>query len=342
MPTFDPQDLITARAIVENYRLPATYLASGQEISVPVTVVSGAETGPVLLVTGATHGTEVTGTRALLRLIKSLDPTAMRGTLVAVPVANPLAFDRSLYGSPEDGMHLAEECYWPAVPDGTATQRIGSVIRPLLDVATHYIDLHNNAEPALPMAMLFTESCLTVDVRRVQEEMAQAFGLTSVRMIEPNDATARRVGSIDGQPAAAASAHGVPGLMVELLDQDGYRGEEVGIIGVRNVMSYLGMIASPPETQPVPVISEPSTYSGILRAQKPGVLFPLNPPGTVLQAGEPVAEILNMHGDVAEVVLMPVDGFVWAFLGASQGIGTMAIPEGHTVGFFASLDRPQR
>ena len=338
--TFEPQNIAIPRGAVEHYRLPATYLASGQEVGVPVSVISGAEQGPVLVVTGATHGTEITGTRTLLRLLQLLDPASVRGTLIAVPVTNPLAFDRSSYGSPEDGIHMGQACYWPAHSEGTATQRIGAALRPLLDVATHYIDLHNNREPALPMSMEFSETCLTGDVRRIQQEMAQAFGLTSVRMIEPNDDTARRVGSMDGQPAAAASAHGVPGLMVELLDREGYRGEDVGIIGVKNVMSYLGMLDEPAVEQPVEVLDGSFTFHGILQASKAGVIFPLNSPGTLLNAGDPVAEILNMQGIAVEVVHMPVDGFIWAFLESAQGIGTMAVPEGHSVGFIAALDRP--
>jgi len=330
--------LNTAPGTVEHLRLHATYLASGQEITVPVTVVSGREPGPVLVVTGATHGTEITGTRTLLRLISTLDPQQMRGTLISVPVTNPLAFDRSTYGSPEDGVHMGEPNYWPIQPNGTATQRIGAAIRPLLDLATHYIDLHNNREPALPMSMEFVDSCLNAQVRVVQQEMAEAFGLTSVRMQEPDDDTARRVGSVEGHPAAAASAHGIPGLMVELLDQENYRGEHVGLVGVRNVMSYLGMIEEPIRRQNVTTLDGRFTFRGTLLATRSGVLFPLDPPGTMLRAGDPAAEIVDMTGTVVETVEMPVDGFVWAFLESEQGIGTLAVPEGHGVGFFASRD----
>ena len=304
----------------------------------PVTVVNGVEPGPVLVVSGATHGTETTGTKALLRLIPTLDASTMRGTLISIPVTNPLAFDRSSYGSPEDGVHMGEPVYWPAHPQGTATQRIGAAIRPLLDAATHFIDLHNNREPALPMSMEFSESCSNANVRVIQHEMAVAFGVTSVRMIEPDDGTAERVGSMDGQPAAASSARGVPGLMVELLDKEGYRGEDIGVIGVRNVMSYLGMIDDPVQRQPVEVLDGAFTFRGILQATEAGIIFPLNPPGTMLDAGAPVAEILDVTGAIVEVVRMPVTGFVWAFLESRQGIGTLAVPQGHSVGFFASRD----
>lgn len=330
--------LTTPPGTIEHLRIPATHLASGQQISVPVTVVNGHEPGPVLVVTGATHGTEITGTRALLRIIANIDPTQLRGTLIAVPVTNPLAFDRSSYGSPEDGIHMGEPNYWPARPNGSATQRIGAALRPFLDLATHYIDLHNNREPAIPMSMEFVDSCSNAQVRLIQHEMAEAFGITPVKMQEPDDDTARHVGAMEGHPAAATSARGVPGLMVELLDKENYRGEDVGILGVRNVMSYLGMIEDPIRPQEVRTLEGTFTFRGTLVASKAGVIFPLDPPGTLLRAGDPVAEVVDMTGAVVETIEMPVDGFVWAFLESNQGIGTLAVPEGHGVGFFASLD----
>src|SRR6476661_7290998 len=107
MTTISIGDVRVAAASVAHLRLPGVTLPSGARIDVPVTVVNGAEPGPVLLVTGATHGNEIVGTRALLQLIGEIDPRSLTGTLISVPVANPLAFDQASYGSPQDKMHLA-------------------------------------------------------------------------------------------------------------------------------------------------------------------------------------------------------------------------------------------
>jgi predicted deacylase len=321
---------------VRHGRLPATSSASGQAISVPVSIVHGTQPGPVLLVTGATHGTEITGTRTLLKLIERIDPANLRGTLISVPVTNPLAFDRGTYASPEDDIHLGMPCYWPSDPTGSPTMRIGAQIRGLFDVATHYIDLHNNAEPAVTMSMEFAAQCSSPDVRQVQRTMAEAFGVTPVVMTDPDDGTAERVGSVDGQPAAAASAHGIPGLMVELLDERGHQGYEVGIRGVLNVMSALGMLDDQAR-QTVERLRGTFTYHGVLMSGESGVLFPVCEPGTIVDQGSVVAHIVGMDGTVVEEVKMPVTGFVWAFLTTPQG-ASFAVSEGHAVGFIAAVD----
>jgi predicted deacylase len=305
---------------------------------VPVTIVNGMEAGPVLLVTGATHGTEITGTRALLKLIERIDPARLRGTLISIPVTNPLAFDRAMYASPEDDIHMGMPCYWPSDPSGSPTLRIGAQVRRLFDVATHYIDLHDNAEPAVPMLMEFAAQCSSPEVRQVQRAMAEAFGVTPVRMTDPQDGTAERVGSMDGQPAAAASAHGIPGLMVELLDERGHRGYEVGVRGVLNVMSTLGMLADPVAPQPVERLRGNFTFHGLLTSRESGVLFPVCEPGTVVEQGSVVANIVGMDGSLLEEVTMPVTGFVWAFLTTSPGGGSFAVPQGHAAGFVAATD----
>ena len=55
---------------------------------------AGLQPGPRLLVTGAVHGNEVHGTKAMAELIRQLDArelTLRRGTLTLVPVVNALA-----------------------------------------------------------------------------------------------------------------------------------------------------------------------------------------------------------------------------------------------------------
>lgn len=338
MSVFEVGSLHVPAGELRHGRLTATTSASGQIVSVPVSIMHGAEPGPVLLVTGATHGTEITGTRTLLKLIARIDPARLRGTLISVPVTNPLAFDRATYASPEDGIHLGMPSYWPSDPAGSPTLRIGAQVRSLFDVATHYIDLHNNAEPAVPMSMEFAAQCSSPEVRQVQRAMAEAFGVTPVLMTDPEDGTAEKVGSVDGQPAAAASAHGIPGLMVELLDEHGHQGYEAGVRGVLNIMSKLGMLEEPVAPQLVERLHGSFTYHGVLTSRESGVLFPVCDPGTVMEQGSVVAHIVGMDGSVLEEVKMPVTGFVWAFLTTAPGGGSFAVPEGHAVGFVAAAD----
>ncbi len=73
-------------------RLPVTRLLSGQTLSLPLHVINGAKQGPVLGLLGAIHGTEYLPIRALRQVVLEIDPGQLSGTLLVVPVANPVSF----------------------------------------------------------------------------------------------------------------------------------------------------------------------------------------------------------------------------------------------------------
>lgn len=340
MNPFNVRGLVVAPGEIQHFRIPAVTLPSGAPVDIPVTIAHGVQPGPVLLLTGATHGVEVAGTRALLKLVAGLNANAMSGTVISVPVTNPLAFDQAQYATSQDGIHMAMPVYWPTMPEGSATRRLGAALRPLFDVATHYIDLHNNMEPAIPMCFRFEDQCSSEDVRAVQRQMSEAFGFTSVRMTEPDDDTANIVGGMDGQPAAAASAHGKPGLMVELVNTRGIYGDDLGVVGVRNVMSALGMLGDPIRSQECPRLEGDFRFCGLLTTGGSGLISPVRPPGELVEAGDEVVQVLDMTGSVVDSVRMPVTGIAWAYLGSPlDGHGTMAVTAGHPLAFIAKREQ---
>ena len=67
-------------------------LAFGGTLSFPVLVARGRRPGPTLVVSANVHGDEYEGVRAILETFEWLDPEAMSGDLLAVPVLNVPAF----------------------------------------------------------------------------------------------------------------------------------------------------------------------------------------------------------------------------------------------------------
>ena len=59
-------------------------------LAVPVVIASGRKDGPTLLVLGAQHAGELSGLGAIDRVLADLDPAMLSGTLLALPIANPL------------------------------------------------------------------------------------------------------------------------------------------------------------------------------------------------------------------------------------------------------------
>ena len=105
-------------------------------------IIHGAKPGPVLALTAGVHGQEYTPILALQRLLKSVDPKTLTGTIVLVHVANmPSFLARTIYYSPADGKNLNR--VFPGKADGTLSERIAlTITREVIEKATHLIDLH--------------------------------------------------------------------------------------------------------------------------------------------------------------------------------------------------------
>jgi hypothetical protein len=79
---------------------------------------------------------------ALQRLRQSIDPRALRGTLILVHIANPPSFyGRTIYASPADGKNLNR--VFPGRPDGTLSERIAyAITTQVIAKADFLVDLH--------------------------------------------------------------------------------------------------------------------------------------------------------------------------------------------------------
>ena len=94
-------------------------------VSLPVAITHGSAAGPVLAVTAGIHGAEYVPIVAVRQFIRDLDPTQMRGTIVACLQSSPAAFqERSAFVNPLDGQNLNRS--FPAEGD-----LLASIARPV-------------------------------------------------------------------------------------------------------------------------------------------------------------------------------------------------------------------
>ena len=307
---------------------------TGDAFGIPCIVAHGVQDGPTLVVSGATHGNEIAGTGAIIRLMQAIDPAKLRGSVIAIPVVNIPAFNQGEYATPQDGRNMASRIYWDVNPRGTLTDRLGALLGPIYQMASAYIDLHGNREPCAPMSMLFLSSARDARVRDQTIAIADAFGVTPVDMSDPV-AHPDWVGPPDQYAVPSALEKGVPALMVELVRSHTVSDAERGRKGVMNVIRKLAMIEGPAEQQDPAALPGRYRYWGSIGAQAAGLLWPRVNPGALLAKGDIVAEITDLYGDVLETIVSPADGFLWSFNGAHYGGGTHALPEGSDIGFFA-------
>jgi predicted deacylase len=112
----------------------------------PVTVESflcrGASLHPLALITAGVHGDEYEGPAAVQEFSRLVDPHALRGSAIAIPVANPMAFAAGRRTSPCDGVNLART--FPGDPSGSPTERLAAwLFDTFVREAGFLIDLHS-------------------------------------------------------------------------------------------------------------------------------------------------------------------------------------------------------
>ena len=115
----------------------------GSKIQLAATVVRGQTDGPRTLVTAGVHSAEYVGIQAAIELANELDPAAVRGCIILIPVMNPTGFaHRTMSVVYEDGKNLNR--LFPGSPDGTLGERIAwTVTERLHRYMDAYIDLHS-------------------------------------------------------------------------------------------------------------------------------------------------------------------------------------------------------
>ena len=199
----------------------------------PLLAAHGSAVGPCLVVLGGVHGDEYEGPRAIWDLFARLDPTALTGTLIAVPVCNPPAQAASKRCSPLDGLNLAR--VFPGNPAGTVTQRIAHVLEStVLARADFLIDLHSSGTE-IEMPLLVGYRAGDTSAARASRAAAERFGVPTLwghSRVAP------------GRSLSGSDARGVPWLYTEC-PGGGWLHPEVADLyarGVENVMRYLGML----------------------------------------------------------------------------------------------------
>ncbi len=109
--------------------------------------------GPALIVTGAVHGNETCGSRAIERVARELDSGTLvleRGSLTLLPITNPLAYQR---GQRMGERNLNRNLYPNAQPQDYE-DRIANVLCPLLAQHDVLLDLHSFHSTGEPFVML--------------------------------------------------------------------------------------------------------------------------------------------------------------------------------------------
>lgn len=180
----------------------------------PLGVWRGPFEGPCVAVFAGVHGDEVAGILALRTLLRERPFELSRGTLLVVPVANLLAFERGSRYSPD--RRDLNRCF-PGRSQGSPSARLARLLyREVVARADFCIDLHSAAAPRL------NHPHLRVDAEHAGSlALAQAFGARYIVHHRGAPGSLRRAAQASGRPSlvveAGGAGRGEPALVDWLL-----------------------------------------------------------------------------------------------------------------------------
>jgi hypothetical protein len=284
------------------------------EVKLPVVILNGRHDGPTVYLQGGPHGQEgVTAVEVFRQILGQLiRPDQLRGSIIAVPIAHPLAHQAGMRIDPylavrEHGPYAADLLRLnPGDPKGGITQRIAHHIWSEIVLKADYaVDFHVVGSPGIPFIWMTTGGSKDEQGSEAWKRaiaMAEAFGVTIVRW-RP----------YPGSLAGMCLERGIPAISPEVPDARAIepRSTDVAIRGMMNVFRHLGMIDGEIEPQTgYPVLSGLRTSNGAVRCDRGGVVVYEKEAGVPLKKGDVIARIYNGCLEEVEAVQMPIDGYI--------------------------------
>jgi hypothetical protein len=274
--------------------------------NIPVIVIQGAKAGPRMALVAGSHGTEYASIIALEKLAHSINPAALSGTLVIVPLINLASFAEKVpHVNPVDGKNMNR--MYPGKPDGTQTERaLWAIGRQVVEPADYLIDLHGGDLDENLRRYSYWPQTGNEKLDTTSRGMVMAFGLDHI-IIQKSQGPVAPGGAMP--ISRFASDHGKPTVIAEAGHAGTTNAEDVDALiqGSENVMRYLKML--PGEVRPVehPVwIGQITT----IHSDHDGIFYPLVIPESYVQQGMRIGYTTDYFGNKLEDLITPVSGVV--------------------------------
>lgn len=273
----------------------------GETLGIPITVVNGANDGPVLWVDGAIHGDEPEGPLAIVKVLEALDPSELKGAFVGCMAMNPPAFFNNERGNAWDKNSYDMNRIYPGRPDGFPTERIAHAHSvAMVEAADLEMTIHSGGDHSyLSMAIFHAGGA--------SEELAKAMG--------PGWDLLLTGGPGGKSPMTTMQEAGKAGITVELggmcatLPHDYHRVGETLAESIFNVMRTYGMLAGEAARCDAwfhgvqELVSAP--VGGLWVAERDVKMR------TPMKEGEVIARIYDLFGNEAAIVRAPCDGQIF-------------------------------
>ncbi len=265
----------------------------GLSLRVPVLIARGGRTGPVVGIVAALHGNELNGIPLIHRLFRDLKVEKLKGTIVAVIVANVpgLLLHQRVFNDGEDLNRV-----FPGRADGNCSQVYAyNLFHRIVNRFEYLIDLHT--------ASFGRVNSLYIRANMDNEQMAHMAKMLQPQIILNSPAP---IQTLRGQ----AIELGIPSITLEMCNPSRIQKDVVrsSLLGVKNLLRSLKVLPGAlAKSQQQTVVCSDSQW---LYTDKGGFLETIPTVASLVQEGEVIARLRNIFGDVIREYKAPHDGVI--------------------------------
>jgi len=274
-------------------------------INVPITIVNGVRSGPVLCVIAGEHPNEYAGIEACIRLSRTIRPEELTGKLLILPVINVPGFEsRTPYVSPLDRVNLSiTQTRWSRKPSFPSISHIMlyNLYNSVITKSDYLIRLHGGdiCESMIPCTYITKPKSGKTKTFDSAKNLAKAFSMAGIKYIVEYDVQAELEEELE-----------IPTIGPETGGEGKLEEEDVTILynGVLNVMKYLRMIDGELMRVVEPKIAH---NSGFVSTERGGLFYAHVKVGDIVSKGDILGEIRNIKGETLEELEAPQKGMIF-------------------------------
>ncbi len=296
--------------------------AQSVKARLPVLTVTGAHPGPLAVIMAGQHGRELNGLAAIEKVFHELDPQALKGTAVFLPVLNPLAvlMRRQDFPAEEfryrrmgldmlsprpsagpDFNYNMDRCWRDAPASDTyASVAAEMVWQTWLRHADWGMDLHGWTSAFAPLAWSMLKDAA----------LLRSFGLPWHQLRLP-----RLTDTAGGMTSSRAFQAGIPLIVAELPPQNYIdpASAAYGRRGILNSLKFTGMLPGRPERPPVQYELRQGGREVAMVTGAEGLLIPEIPPGAWARKGQVAARVVSLETfETVWSFTAPFDGLLFS------------------------------
>jgi len=276
----------------------------GSPISLLIRAVSGEKVEPVVTMMGVQHGDEYNGMEIINRLMDELRPRRLTGTVIAIPVSNPVAFNSSGRMASESMGYenLNMNRVWPGDMKGLLTEKIAATIWENVIIGSDSIlDFHEGGKAFLARYIH----------ARTNDEVDKLVGSQIKKLYQlfgqgiPVLGGVRTRGPMIGSLTIQAGLRGIPCIGPEL--GGGGRIQEdlakVGVQGAKNIMIGLGLLREEPVgANGEQIVAEESSWP---KTKHGGIVYNTCELGQTVEEGRTLGILKDTAGRMLEEICAP-------------------------------------